>query len=479
MDANAEALNSKRITGASLRSLGRKRMLLQRDPMRVEWVELLEHITLGDVPCSFEDRLIAGHALWLLYARSRHWDSQFIIQEPSIEGRYVEASTSRTKTSNRRGRRNKAIVLVGVCKGLLSRPWAEAWLELRKEVLLCATDDQPLLPGIASDGSWSGAAVESGAFGMHLRDLLLRHGVPASMLWNIGSHSLKATVLSWVAKAGVLKEHRRVLGYHEDPGDRSVFGYSRDIFAVPLREMEKVIEAIGEGRFLPDESRSGYWKKESEEPNAELVLVPELEDQVDDKECSPCDGVSTPRLPSIGPPSVRDREDSPQDLDGWEIVDTVEEAAESEPTSPESDDSSSLQSSSSSDEVAEVDDSEKEGDQVSDADDLPKRGVERSPASSSNGTVWVNANTMRLHFGRTGDVNLLACGRPRGPQHIEIALHLAFVPGDDEHSKCKTCFGQITDAPLSLGNPRSASVCAVLGDEEMLTSFFEVLEPDV
>ncbi len=147
-------------------------------------------------------------------------------------------------------------------------------------------------------------------------------------------------------------------------------------------EMEKVIEAIGEGRFLPDESRSGYWKKESEEPNAELGLVPELEDQGDDKECSPCGGVSTPRLPSIGPPSVRDREDSPQNVDGWEIVDTVEGAAESD-TSPESDDPSSLQLSSSSEEISEVDDSEKEGDQVSEADDLPTRGVKRSPAYSA------------------------------------------------------------------------------------------------
>ena len=86
---------------------------------------------------------------------------------------------------------------------------------------------------------------------------------------------------------------------------------------------------------------------------------------------------------------------------------------------------------------------------------------------------------MRLHFGRTGDVNLLARGRPLGPQHIEIVLHLAFGPCVEEHSECKTCFVQITDAPLSLGNPRNASVCAVLGDEEMLTSFFEVLEPDV
>ena len=176
-------------------------------------------------------RLIASHSFWLLYARSRHWDSEFIIKEPSIEGRYVEASTSRTKTSNRRGRRNKATVLVLVCRGLLLRPWAEAWLELRKEILLCATGDQPLLPGVASDGSWSASAVESGAFCTHLRDLLPRHGVPASMLWNIGSHSWN--------------------------------------------------EVIGEGRFLPYESRSGYSREEPEEPNVELVLVPN-EDQVDD-----------------------------------------------------------------------------------------------------------------------------------------------------------------------------------------------------
>ena len=312
MDANAEALNSKRITGAALRSLGRKRLLLQRDPMRVEWVELLEHITLGDVACSFEDRLIAGHALWLLYARSRHWDSQFIIQEPCIEGRYVEASTSRTKTSNRRGKRNKAIVLVGVSKGLLSQSWAEAWLDLRKEVLLCATDDQPLLPRVSSDGSWSAAAVESGAFGMHLRDLLLRHGVQASLLWNIGSLYLKATVLSWAAKAGVLKEHQRVLGYQKDPGDRSVFGYSQDIFTVPLREILRVIKAIAEERFLPDESRSSYWKNESEVPNIEDALAPELEEHDDDKESSR-DGVSTPRLSSRGPPSDYICGDSPQE----------------------------------------------------------------------------------------------------------------------------------------------------------------------
>jgi hypothetical protein len=306
---------------------------------------------------------------------------------------------------------------------------------------------------------------------MHLRDLLLRHGVHASLLWNVGSHSLKATVLSWVAKAGVLKEHRRVLGYHEDPGDRSVFGYSRDIFAVPLREMERVIEAISDGSFLPDESRSGYWKKESEAPNIEDQVALELEEHSDDRECSPRDGVSTPRRSSKGPPADCIGEASPQEElspDGSWLL--VEEAAESEPTIPESDDASS-HDSSSSDEADEV--SEDGVGQASGEEDLPKRGA-KAPASNCSERVWVNVNTMRLHFGRGDDLNLLACGRPRGPQHEEVALHLAFVPGDLGHGKCKTCFGHISEEPTAM---KSAAACAALGDEEMLTSFFEVLAP--
>jgi hypothetical protein len=97
------------MTWAELRSLRRKRSLLQRCPMRVEWVDLWEHIALGEFACSVNDQSIAGHALWKLHARIRLRDSPFIIQELSSEGRYVEASTSRTKTSNRRGQRDKAL----------------------------------------------------------------------------------------------------------------------------------------------------------------------------------------------------------------------------------------------------------------------------------------------------------------------------------------------------------------------------------
>jgi hypothetical protein len=291
------------------------------------------------------------------------------------------------------------------------------------------------------------------------------------LIWNVGSHYLKATILLWVAKAGVLKEHRRVLGYHEDPGDRSVFGYSRDIFAVPLREMERVIEAISDGSFLPDESRSGYWKKESKFPNIDDQAALELEERSDDMECSPRDDASTPRRSFKRPHEDCIGDASPQEelspVGSWLLVG---EAAESEPTIPESDDSSS-HDSSSSDEADEASDDVVE--QASGDEDLPKRGA-KAPASNCSERVWVNVNTMRLHFGRGDDLSLLACGRPRGPQHKEVALHMAFVPGDFLHVKCKTCFGHIIEEPTAM---KSSAACAALGDEEMLTSFFEVLAP--
>ena len=44
----------------------------------------------------------------------------------------------------------------------------------------------------------------------------------------MGSHSLKATLLSWSAKAGMPMAARRILGGHAKAGDKAVAEYSRD-----------------------------------------------------------------------------------------------------------------------------------------------------------------------------------------------------------------------------------------------------------
>ena len=82
---------------------------------------------------------------------------------------------------------------------------------------------------------------------------------------NVGSHSLKATYLSWAAKFGLKGGDQRILGYHAKSKDASVGDYARDSFAAPLRELKRVLDAVASGRFDPDATRSGQWRDRSQE----------------------------------------------------------------------------------------------------------------------------------------------------------------------------------------------------------------------
>ena len=58
------------------------------------------------------------------------------------------------------------------------------------------------------------------------------------------SHSCKATILSWLSKASVRLEDRRLLGGHAKPGERVSLEYSRDALAGPLLTLERVVRAV-------------------------------------------------------------------------------------------------------------------------------------------------------------------------------------------------------------------------------------------
>ena len=68
---------------------------------------------------------------------------------------------------------------------------------------------------------------------------------------------MMATLLSWASKFGLAKATRRSLGYHAEPGDKAVETYSRDALATPLRELDRVLDAVRRGSFRPDTTRSG------------------------------------------------------------------------------------------------------------------------------------------------------------------------------------------------------------------------------
>ena len=66
----------------------------------------------------------------------------------------------------------------------------------------------------------------------------------------VTSHSLKCTVLSWLAKAGAEPHHSTQRG--------SLETYSRDMLSAPLRAMEDVLRKIRIGALHPDLTRSGH-----------------------------------------------------------------------------------------------------------------------------------------------------------------------------------------------------------------------------
>ena len=82
-------------------------------------------------------------------------------------------------------------------------------------------------------------------------------------LEDVGTHSLKATVLAWTASFGTDLDIQSLLGYHVPQSKMSALTYSRAAMSAPLRHMITVLTAIREKRFLPDRTRSGLFVAEN------------------------------------------------------------------------------------------------------------------------------------------------------------------------------------------------------------------------
>ena len=252
-----EVLSSSRITGSAHRSFLNKRLLRQRDALTVSQVEILEHIVCGDY--SLKDKVFAGHCLLCVYGRLRFGDSQHIEEEPFIEEQYLECGLSMHKTIHLAGRARRLLPVVAPTFGVSGSNWGEAYLKARAESGLRAWPGTPFLPAPILGSGWGAGKLHTTEGAMWLCEMLNRYGVAKEKLTNIGAHSLKATALSWLAKAGVEERIRRVLGYHVKPKDSSVVLYSRDALAGSLERLIEIVNCIRSGCFRPDVSRSGRW----------------------------------------------------------------------------------------------------------------------------------------------------------------------------------------------------------------------------
>ena len=266
---------SPRITGITSKFFMEKRKLKQKPPLLTKHVLMLEEIVLGQHGASLQDRHAAGFFCWCIYARARFSDGQAsgLIQldvhttECATTG-YIEASVSRSKSSYGLERKTRYLPVVAPIQGLADEPWAVAWYEMMKQSSFPLGTDKPLLPAMGLCKKWLQTPLSAEAGAMWLRALLTGCGAGADEVNKYGTHSCKATTLSWAAKAGMDRVTRATLGYHSKGRDGTELVYGRDNVAGPLRLLEELIGKIACKSFLPDASRSGYFAKAVTEEHA-------------------------------------------------------------------------------------------------------------------------------------------------------------------------------------------------------------------
>ena len=271
MLGGSSVCSSKRIDGAVRVHFEKRSKVRQRPPLTVEQVRTLEQ-TVKNSKKSMYDRIMAGYFLMLVFGRLRFSDGQRItgmrLEVVHVNGKpigFLECAAERTKTSITLERKVRFLPIAVPVQCITEPPWLPVWNELRLHQGLMASERPvvgfPVMPSPAVGGGWSQAQLNVTPAGEWLRNLL-KHTATVGNI-RVATHSCKATLLAWCARAGVPHDARKLLGYHSSSSDQSMLVYSRDAMSQPLRLLIEVIDNVANGTFDPDLSRSGLFAREA------------------------------------------------------------------------------------------------------------------------------------------------------------------------------------------------------------------------
>ena len=286
-----DCANSPRVAGVSRTMFLSKKKLRQRPPLTVAMLLALEKLTC-DSDASALDRVIAGFFVLLVLARARFSDGLNLLhlreEIPASASRgslagYVEANVSRTKAAYTVQRKTMFLPVVAPRHGVSGLDWFRGFQEARKASHVPEGNGIPVLPCRVSSGGWGNVPPSASVGASWLRGLLQKQGFSYDDVSPIGTHSCKATGLSWAAKYGLSPSVKRALGYHTAKEDRISHVYSRDAIASPIRDFEKVLEEIRACSFCPDETRSGYFPTEEDLADSGTEDSADEEDEVEDQ----------------------------------------------------------------------------------------------------------------------------------------------------------------------------------------------------
>ena len=253
-----DTLRSSRVKGAATVSMVIPK---KKTPLTIPQVRFLENVAMeGDGP----ETIFCGYVCMILHMRLRWSDGQYCQHEPETDMHdqkgFLECKLYHHKNAGRQKHAKRLLPAACNLPGLSNHDWATPWLELRKKQGLVAGPGLPTMPAPLSGGGWAKVPLEPSQATTWLREMLrLFEPVPQPM--DIGTHSLKATWLSIMAKAGCDGDIRRLAGYHADPGAKMALEYSRDAQAPVLLVIDSLTAAISHGLFHPDAPRSKRWPR--------------------------------------------------------------------------------------------------------------------------------------------------------------------------------------------------------------------------
>ena len=245
-----------------VRSLGELRPpRRQARPLQCTELAFLERF-IDDPKKSMIDRYGIGVCLFAVYARARIGDLR-PIEKLALDTNddftygYLEAHSTSHKMRRVGNRLGLPLPLIAPLRGVTEQVWVQSFVTIAHEVGLDLDgwrQGNPLLPAPDRLGRWTQRATTSEELGSWLRAVL--EGGGFANLDKVTGRSCKATTLSHLAKWGADEPTRAILGHHSSKG-KSVFVYSRDQQAAPLRVLERCLSDIRKGVFLPDATRSG------------------------------------------------------------------------------------------------------------------------------------------------------------------------------------------------------------------------------
>ena len=379
----------------------------------------------------------------MVHTRSRYADVVRISKEPvlDVDGEgagyvHTSAASEHMKSGQTRKRRRREVPVAGLARGLLGGPWAQKWLAARKAEGLEAAADGTLFPAKSRQG-WTRASADIAEANATLLEFLIERGLGAAEASECGTHSCKATLLSWCAKGGVKSEHRRLLGGHARPKERQVLEYSRDDLAAPLLQLDLLLTKIRDGEFDPDADRSGRWA-EAEGVFARFGIL-----------------VSWAGGPGSGTGGVSSTHDA-GDANGTEGggVSSTHDAAP--PRRAQGDGGSgctrdarapmeprdSRSNSKSSSDVS-LDEVSRGSDPPEEVPELEDDRVDEAAAGLGR-SLYVHTRLRRLHTTKLGDVNdefeRLACGTPKARC---TKVTTAYLADTDCRGVCERCFAKL------------------------------------